>query len=92
MTTPSGIGSKAVAVLLFLVMVTGASAQQIGNPTTQPGVTFPRGVYAIRNAHIVTVSGAEIDNGTIVIRDGKIEALGVNVNVPSGAQAIDASG
>ncbi|MDQ5845043.1 MAG: amidohydrolase family protein, partial [Acidobacteriota bacterium] len=42
--------------------------------------------------HIVTVSGAEIDNGTIVIRDGKIEALGVNVNVPSGAQAIDASG
>jgi imidazolonepropionase-like amidohydrolase len=84
--------SKTLAVLLFLLMVTGASAQQIGNPTTQLAVTFPRGVYAIRNAHIVTVSGAEIDNGTIVIRDGKIEALGANVNVPAGAQTIDASG
>ncbi|MBC8096151.1 MAG: amidohydrolase family protein [Akkermansiaceae bacterium] len=81
-----------MSVLLFLLMVTGASAQQIGNPNTQLAVTFPRGVYAIRNAHIVTVSGADIDNGTILIRDGKIEALGANVNVPAGAQTIDASG
>ena len=29
-------------------------------------------VYAIRNAKIVTVTGATIDKGTVVIRDGKI--------------------
>ncbi|MGH9971807.1 MAG: amidohydrolase family protein [Pyrinomonadaceae bacterium] len=75
------------------LLVAGASfAQQIGEPTTQQGVTFPRGTYAIRNAHIVTVSGAEIENGTVVIRDGKIEAVGANVNVPSGAQTIYARG
>ena len=67
-------------------------AQQIGNPTTQDGVLPPRGVFAIRNAHIVTVSGPDIDNGTVVIRDGKIEAVGASVNVPSGAQTIDARG
>ncbi len=67
-------------------------AQQIGEPTTQHGVNFPRGVYAIRNAHIVTVSGAEIDNGTVVIRDGKIEAVGATVGVPSGAQIIEGRG
>ena len=48
--------------------------------------------YAIRNARIVTVSGPEIENGTIVIRDGKIEAVGANVSVPSGAQTIDGRG
>ncbi|HEY2962540.1 MAG TPA: amidohydrolase family protein [Pyrinomonadaceae bacterium] len=68
------------------------AAQQIGNPTMQDGVMPPRGVFAIRNARIVTVSGPDIENGTVVIRDGKIEAVGTSVNVPSGAQTIDARG
>jgi len=67
-------------------------AQQIGSPTTQQGVLPPRGVFAIRNARIVTVSGPEIENGTIVIRDGKIEAVGASVNVPAGAQIIEGRG
>jgi imidazolonepropionase-like amidohydrolase len=79
-------------ITISLASITTSLAQQIGNPTTQQGVTFPRGVYAIRNAHIVTVSGADIDNGTVVIRDGKIEAVGAAVSVPSGAQTIDARG
>jgi len=52
----------------------------------------PRGTYAIRNARIVTVSGPDIENGTVVIRDGKIEAVGANVSVPAGAQTIDGRG
>jgi imidazolonepropionase-like amidohydrolase len=67
-------------------------AQQIGNPTTQEGVLPPRGVFAIRNARIVTVSGPDVENGTVVIRDGKIEAVGANISVPSGAQMIDGNG
>ncbi len=51
-----------------------------------------RGTYAIRNARIITVSGAEIENGTIVIRDGKIDQVGASVPVPAGAQEIDARG
>ena len=47
---------------------------------------------AITNARIVTVSGAEIPRGTIVVRDGKITAVGANVSVPSGAKVIDATG
>ncbi|HKO99181.1 MAG TPA: amidohydrolase family protein [Pyrinomonadaceae bacterium] len=77
---------------VVLIGLTSVTAQQIGNPTTQDGVNFPRGVYAIRNARIVTVSGADIENGTVVIRDGKIEAVGANVNVPAGAQTIEARG
>jgi imidazolonepropionase-like amidohydrolase len=58
----------------------------------QDGVLPPRGTVAIRNARIVTVSGADIENGTVVIRDGKIEAVGTNVSVPAGAQTIDGRG
>jgi imidazolonepropionase-like amidohydrolase len=58
----------------------------------QDGVLPPRGTVAIRNARIVTVSGPDIENGTVVIRDGKIEAVGTAVNVPAGAQTIEGRG
>ena len=70
-----------IRILIALVLcASSVFAQQIGNPTTQEGVLPPRGTFAIRNARIVTVSGPDIENGTVVIRDGKIEAVGANVN------------
>ena len=48
--------------------------------------------YAIRNARIVTVTGAVIERGTVVVRDGKITAVGASAAVPSGAKIIDATG
>ena len=82
-----------IRILFALILFTGSvAAQQIGYPTTQEGVIPPRGTFAIRNARIVTVSGPDIDNGTVVIRDGKIEAVGANVSVPAGAQSIDGRG
>jgi imidazolonepropionase-like amidohydrolase len=82
-----------LSLALSISVICGPTlAQQIGNPTMQQGVMPPRGVFAIRNARIVTVSGADIENGTVVIRDGKIEAVGATVNVPAGAQSIDGRG
>lgn len=78
--------------LVTVVLAAAAIAQQIGNPTTQQGVTPPRGTFVIRNARLVTVSGADIENGSVVIRDGKIEAVGVTVNAPAGAQTIEGRG
>jgi imidazolonepropionase-like amidohydrolase len=49
-------------------------------------------VYAIRNAKIVTVTGATIEKGTVVIRDGKIAEVGATVRVPADAKVIDATG
>lgn len=48
--------------------------------------------YAIRNARIVTVTKGVIENGTVVISDGKITAVGANVSVPGNAKVIDARG
>ncbi len=86
--------AKVLLTVLAVSLLTTfqVSGQQIGNPTTQQGFTPPRGTYAIRNAHIITVSGSEIESGTILIRDGKIEAVGAGINIPAAAQQIDARG
>src|SRR5215470_10209953 len=48
--------------------------------------------YAITHAKLVTLAGPPIDDGTVVIKDGKIAAVGAAVEVPAGAQVIDAKG
>jgi len=47
---------------------------------------------AIRNARIVTVSGPTIAKGTVVLRDGLIEAVGENVQAPADAWVVDGEG
>ncbi|CAN5376027.1 amidohydrolase family protein [soil metagenome] len=48
--------------------------------------------YTITNAKIVTVSGATIEKGTVIIRNGLIDAVGANLQAPSGSQVFDATG
>lgn len=48
--------------------------------------------YAISNARIVTVSGPVIEQGTVVLRNGLIAAVGANVTVPADARVIDGNG
>ncbi len=48
--------------------------------------------YAITNARIVTVSGDTIERGTVVVRNGLIDAVGANVTVPPDATVFNASG
>lgn len=48
--------------------------------------------YAITGARLVTVSGAPIENGTIVVRDGLIETVAANAKAPADAQIFNGSG
>lgn len=47
---------------------------------------------AITGGTVYPVSGPKIENATVLIRDGRIAAVGANVAVPTGATRIDASG
>jgi len=47
---------------------------------------------AFTNARIHTVSGDVVERGTIVVRGGKIEAVGADVTIPAGAKLVDAAG
>ncbi|MFH1940750.1 MAG: amidohydrolase family protein [bacterium] len=46
-------------------------------------------VIAIKAGRIVTVTGGVIEKGTIIIRDGIIEAVGKDVAIPAGAEVIE---
>ena len=48
--------------------------------------------YAIKGARLVTVSGAPIPSGTIVLKNGLIEAVGADITPPSDAVIIDGAG
>ena len=48
--------------------------------------------YAITHAKIFTLAGPPIEDGTVLIHAGKISAVGTGLNIPAGAQVIDAKG
>src|SRR5208283_3231990 len=57
-------------------------------PAQQPALS----TYAITHAKIVTLAGAPIEDGTLLIKNGKIADLGTNVTIPSDAKIIDGKG
>ncbi|HRP07520.1 MAG TPA: amidohydrolase family protein [Gemmatimonadales bacterium] len=77
-----------LAAALALAPLAAVSAQ-LGSYNPEPG---PRATVVIRNARIFPVSGPVIPNGSLVIADGVIRAVGVDVDVPAGAEVIDATG
>ncbi|MFT4839690.1 MAG: hypothetical protein ACI90M_000140 [Candidatus Azotimanducaceae bacterium] len=69
-----------LSALAALTCATTTATAQSGRPT------------AFTNARIYTVSGETIESGTLVIKNGKIEAVGSDVVVPAGAKIVDATG
>ncbi|HET7841284.1 MAG TPA: amidohydrolase family protein [Terriglobia bacterium] len=69
--------SLIAALLMFALGAPSAKAQS---------------VVAIEGGKLLTVTHGVIENGTVLIKDGKIAEVGANVRVPSGAQVIDARG
>ncbi|MFL5571455.1 MAG: amidohydrolase family protein [Gemmatimonadaceae bacterium] len=66
----------ALTVSSLLIAAAAASAQTI----------------AITGGKVYPVSGPVIENGTVLITNGKIAAVGANIPIPAGAQRIDATG
>jgi imidazolonepropionase-like amidohydrolase len=58
----------------------------IATPAVAQTIAFVGGTVAIG------VGSAPIQNGTVVIRDGRVLAAGANAAVPAGAQVVDAHG
>ena len=89
--TRSKSSARVVAAALTLLSVSSIAVAQQPAPFTMP-VPPAAHLVAITNATILTVTHGTIEHGTIVIRDGKIAAVGADVPVPAGAQVIDATG
>jgi imidazolonepropionase-like amidohydrolase len=74
------LNSRALALFLAVALAFPA--------WTQTAAT----TYAIKGGKVFTLAGPPIENGTVLIRDGKIAAVGANISIPSDAQIIDATG
>jgi imidazolonepropionase-like amidohydrolase len=68
---------RAIVLLAALAALSSTSAAQ---------------VIAITGGTVHTASGARLENGTVLIRDGKIAAVGTGIAIPDGATRIDARG
>ena len=49
-------------------------------------------MLAIINGKVVTIANGIIDEGIVLVEDGKIKAIGKDIPVPEGAKVIDAKG
>jgi len=82
---------KKIQLLLFFCCLTVLAVAQ---------ETFPRndvqdtrmGAYAFTNATIVVDENTTIEKGTLLIKEGKIQAVGTNVTIPKGYTSIDLTG
>jgi imidazolonepropionase-like amidohydrolase len=83
-STLSGLAAAA------LVAASTAQAQVDPGPGRPPGMISAD--YALTNVRIVTAPGRVIDRGTVLIRNGRIAAVGPQVTVPGGVVTMDLSG
>lgn len=49
-------------------------------------------ILLLKNANIITVTGKDIEGGDILIKNGKISALGKNIQAPKDAKIVDLNG
>lgn len=71
------------------VLPTRVASTQAGRPAPSPAPTI-----AIRGSTVLPMTGAAIPNGTVLMRGGKIVAVGAraSVDVPADAMVVDATG
>jgi imidazolonepropionase-like amidohydrolase len=62
------------------------------NPFPSTYAPLPGSPTALVGATIFTGTGERLDNGTVLLKDGKIESVGANMAAPAGYTVVDAKG
>src|SRR5258708_39536917 len=70
----------------------GGTSSPNADPFPSTYQPFPRRTTLIRNATIMTAAGPTIQNGSVLLRDGKIAAVGTSVTAPVDALIVDGTG
>ena len=98
---------RLIPAVLCAVIVTACAAQPT-SPSPPPAASpaapaarepfsstykaVPSPVTLVRNATVLTGTGARIDGGDVLIEGGRIKAVGASLAAPEGAVVVDASG
>ncbi|MCK5858333.1 amidohydrolase [Abyssibacter sp.] len=73
----------------------GSSTDPADTPREPFASTYtplPADTTLIQHATVLTGTGERIDDGSVLLRDGKIAAIGADISAPRGARTIDAKG
>ena len=89
--------NRVLSFVAFALIASNAAAQSVASmsKTTRDFVTVSESVVALTNVTVIDGTGGAVKpNQTIVIRNGKIAAVGASssVSVPQGARTVDLSG
>src|SRR5215510_5092866 len=82
-------GHSLLLSLLALLIQSRAIAVDLLPPGFRP---LPPGVHALVGGKVIVKPGETLENGTVVIRDGLIEAVGKDVAPPADARIWDMKG
>lgn len=80
-----------LSVFLWLPFVTQTLWAQSSFPNNGPANPLPN-YFALTQVNIQTKPGELLQNASIVVKDGKIEAIGIGISIPKEAKIINASG
>jgi hypothetical protein len=74
---------------IFTATLAAAPLLLLAQLNVRPQAPF---AIAIKDAHVVTVSGADLPKATLILRDGLIQDVGADINIPPDASVIDGTG
>lgn len=77
--------------IIFFVLLSAASTFAQTSPTEGMRDNTPK-VHALTNARVVVTPGQVIEKGTVIVRNGVIEAVSAAVSPPADARVWDLSG
>ena len=78
---------------IFFLTIVSAFALALHSQSNVLPAPPQKGLMFIKNATIHVGDGTVIENGTIQIRDGKIEKVGKDITIPAGeTNVVDANG
>lgn len=91
---------RVLSLALASVLVCGCATTEVAttdkpdsnNPFPSTYAPLPGAQAALVGATILTGTGETIANGTVLMKDGKIEAVGANLAAPAGYIVVDAKG
>ena len=84
--------ARFLALGLFLLLVPTTVIRVQGRATSQATPATRARIVALRGGTVLTVTNGTIPNGTVLIRDGKIAAVGASVQIPADAEIVDTTG
>ena len=88
---------KYLVMLLALLCAACSPADRAGGhadtASSTAGTGSTRATYAITGGTVYTLGAAgKIEHGTVLVKDGRIAAVGADVDIPADAERIDATG